>query len=140
MVEAAGAAAEPTGNSLTFVALEAENVLGGFSFVQDSDEGRVELLVVGITTSSLYEVETSQLFIRGDANGDLTVDIGDPIAVLGVLFSGDRPIAGAAALDANDDTGLDIADAIYLLSFLFSGGTPPASPFPEAGGAPFQCL
>lgn len=140
MVEAAGASAEPTGNSLSFVALENENVLGGFGFVADTAEGRVEVVVVGITTSSLYEVETSRLFIRGDANGDFTVDIGDPIAVLGILFSGEPPIVCSPALDANGDAGLDIADAIYLLSFLFSGGSAPSSPFPDPGGGPLQCL
>ena len=72
-------------------------------------------------------------FRRGDANVDGAIDIGDPIAMLGFLFSG-TPVPCALSLDSNDDNGVDVADPIHLLGYLFSGGsgTPPA-PFLVCG-------
>ncbi len=74
-------------------------------------------------------------FIRGDANQDLTLDITDPITLLGYLFSSD-PNNCLSALDANDDGSLDLADAINLLSYLFSGAAAPVAPFPSCGPDP----
>jgi len=75
------------------------------------------------------------LFIRGDANRDGLLDIGDAVAILGHLF-GAAPAACLDALDANDDGSGDIADAISLLGFLFSAGPPPPAPHPGAGADP----
>lgn len=138
-VTAAASSALPTGNAIPLAGIEDENVLGGFGFVTNPNSGQVELSIVGVSTSSVHDVVASPLFIRGDANGDGAVDIGDPIAILGVLFQGDPLGTCMAALDGNGDTALDIADAIYLLSFLFAGGTPPPAPYPAPGGAPFEC-
>lgn len=138
-VTVAAASALPTGNGIPLAGIEDENVLGGFGFVTNPDSGQVELSIVGVSTSSVHDVVASPLFIRGDANGDGAVDIGDPIAVLGVLFQGDPLGTCMVALDGNGDSALDIADAIYLLSFLFAGGPPPPAPFPAPGGGPFEC-
>ena len=73
------------------------------------------------------------LFVRGDCNADSGIDIGDPIAVLGVLFSGTGPALCDDACDMNDDGSVDISDPIFLLSNLFSGGADPAAPFPGCG-------
>lgn len=67
------------------------------------------------------------LFVRADANGDGSVDIGDAIEALGQLFLGEF-IACEIALDMNDDNTRDIGDPVYLLSALFSGG--PGIPAP----------
>ena len=67
-------------------------------------------------------------FIRGDANLDGTIDIADPLRVLGVLFSAGDPLGCASAGDANDDELVDIADPIALLNYLFQGGAPPPAP------------
>jgi len=74
-------------------------------------------------------------FLRGDANGDGTVDISDPVAALGFLFAGGR----LGCLDAADDDGsgeIDITDPIYSLGFSFLGGPPPPAPFPACGEDP----
>jgi len=76
------------------------------------------------------------VFVRGDSNGDGTVNVADPVATLGYLFSGAAALACPDAGDANDSGALDIADAVYTLAYLFSGGLPPAPPFPGAGADP----
>ena len=72
-------------------------------------------------------------FRRGDANHDQSLDIGDPIAMLGFLFSG-SPVSCVVALDSNDDDGIDVADPIHLLAYLFqTGAPPPPAPFGACG-------
>jgi len=71
-------------------------------------------------------------FSRGDANQDGAVDIGDPIAALAYLFSG-QPNSCLDALDSNDDGAVNIADPIHLLAYQFTGGTAPPEPFPGCG-------
>jgi hypothetical protein len=61
-------------------------------------------------------------FVRGDANLDGSVDIGDAVSILAGLFAAGE-IHCADAADANDDAALDIADAITLLGNLFGTGT-----------------
>lgn len=77
--------------------------------------------------------DLTDLFVRGDSNGDSFFDIADAIATLSFLFSSATPPQCADAFDANDDGALDIADAIYSLGALFSGGTLPSAPFEECG-------
>jgi len=84
----------------------------------------------GITLS---DVPTYDVYLRGDVSGDGVVDIGDPIALLDILFGGGSTPAPTPCdrADANNDGFVDIGDAAYLLSFLFSGGPAPAFPFPD---------
>jgi hypothetical protein len=71
-------------------------------------------------------------FRRGDANDDGAVDIADPIALLGYLFSGGALTCREAA-DANDDGAVDIGDGVALLGFIFAGGDAPPLPYPNCG-------
>ncbi|MCA8961178.1 MAG: hypothetical protein KDC38_11725, partial [Planctomycetes bacterium] len=99
--------------------------------------------IVGITTSTVNEVDARSFniqYISGDANEDETLDVGDVITLLSILFSGQDQQACDAALDPNGDGSTDIGDAIYLLSYLFSGGPPPVGVFPGPGGDPFECV
>ena len=64
--------------------------------------------------------------VRGDANGDLEVNISDPTYTLQWLFlGGDAPPCEAAA-DSNGDGDINISDPTYSLQWLFLGG--PAHP------------
>jgi len=72
-------------------------------------------------------------FLRGDVNGDGSIDLSDPILLLGWLFSSAAPLACDDAGDVNDDGALDLSDPISLLGYLFSGGPPPAPPWPSPG-------
>src|SRR5437879_1784165 len=70
-------------------------------------------------------LEAQGTFIRGDATGDLSLNIADPIAILGYLFLGERAPACLDAADVDDSGHLDLSDAIALLGYLFLGTAPP---------------
>ena len=67
-------------------------------------------------------------FTRGDCNTDGAIDIGDPIFVLGVLFTGAGPVLCDDSCDANDDGAIDIGDPVRILSRLFAGSPPLPQP------------
>jgi dockerin type I repeat protein len=75
-------------------------------------------------------------FLRGDANRDGALDIADPIALLGQLFSGGEPLPCLDAADVDDSGSLDISDPIGILDYLYRGGRSPEAPFPGAGPDP----
>jgi hypothetical protein len=76
------------------------------------------------------------IFVRGDANQDQILNLGDVITTLDYLFvTGIAPIC-PDAVDSNDSGNINIADAISVLGYLFSGGVPPAPPFPTPGPDP----
>ena len=68
-------------------------------------------------------------FLRGDGNGDGSINVADAIAILlGLFGQGSFPILCMDATDVNDDGTGDLADAVYLLSALFNSS---ASAIPE---------
>ncbi len=82
--------------------------------------------------------EAGEMFVRGDVNDDGTLNIADPISLLGYLFGG-QPAPGCPdAADGNDDGALNIADAIAILGHLFGGTGPLPAPFPECGSDTVQ--
>lgn len=92
--------------------------------------------ITPIVTEGLVTVDTS--FLRGNCNGDATVDLADPIFVEQYLFSGGEIPPCLSACDANDDGLINIADSITTLSFLFSGSGPLPLPFPLCGADPTE--
>ena len=82
----------------------------------------------------LPEIST---FVRGDSNGDETVNLSDAVHTLGYLFLGsERPVCYDAA-DADDDGEITIGDPLFTLTVLFLGGgksIPP--PYPVTGEDP----
>lgn len=72
-------------------------------------------------------------FVRGDANGDSSVDIADAVATLAFLFNEGDGVPCLDAADANDDGAVDIADAVTTLNFLFGPITTLPAPYPVAG-------
>jgi len=79
-------------------------------------------------------------FIRGDANGDGSVNIADAVTVLDYVFpnatSPLHHISPLDAADANDDNSVNVADAVYLLTYVFSSGPEPPAPFVVPGVDP----
>ena len=92
-----------------------------------------QAVAVSELSSTTIDVLERELFIRGDANVDATVDISDPIRILNYMFAGRGDLPCERAADANLDWNIDISDSIYLLRFLFETGPPPPHPFPEPG-------
>lgn len=100
--------------------------------VTNYDEDSV-MILIGQT------IQTPQRdFIRGDANGEGTVDLSDAVFLLTSLYVPTSPAANCpAATDVNRDLVADLSDAVYLLSFLFVPGAPaPPSPYPNCGPDP----
>lgn len=96
----------------------------------NTNSPRQDMLTLPVTVN--FEGQSGGYFLRGDANQDTVLDLGDVVATLSYLFSDGR--AGClAALDANSDANLDLSDAVYLLMYLFQDGGPPPPPFPMCG-------
>ena len=73
-------------------------------------------------------------FVRGDVDGNHSVNLADAIQILRLLFAGDRGAVDCGdAADVNDDGRLDLSDAIELLSYVFARGPSPTDPFPLCG-------
>lgn len=61
------------------------------------------------------------LFMRGDANLNTMLELGDAITILSYLFDNDSPeLICPMSADANDDGKIQISDPIVLLDYLFS--------------------
>jgi dockerin type I repeat protein len=84
----------------------------------------------GVTWKSEVPLTT---FIRGDANGDGSVDLSDAVFILFALFAQPQDPRCPDALDSNDDGAVDLSDAVRLLETLFLGGAPLPLPYPGAG-------
>lgn len=63
--------------------------------------------------------------MRGDANNDSSVNVGDPVYIVNYVFKGgDAPVTLEAG-DANFDFTINIGDAVYLVNYIFKNGPPP---------------
>jgi len=117
------------------VMVTSQAVLG--SMVLEVTQGRLdaEFLRSNGTITDRFSIVKGAQFVRGDANSDLMIDVGDAITTLSFLFQS-APVLCEVALDSNDDELLDVADPVYVLSLLFSGGSAPAAPYPNCGPDP----
>lgn len=112
---------------------------------------RIDLMTRYLGFFGVPEDRPSRI-LRGDANQDGFVDIGDAILLLSHTFppapsswqdcyppsgigleDNPSPIFCLDAADANDDESLDIGDAIAVLSWLFGNSVPLAFPGPTDG-------
>jgi 1,4-alpha-glucan branching enzyme len=75
-------------------------------------------------------------FIRGDCNGDETIDISDALRILFHLFRGAGGGDCLASCDAGGDGLVTVTDAVGVLTHLFREGPPPAAPWPDCGPNP----
>ncbi|MDE0959300.1 MAG: hypothetical protein OSB09_00805 [Planctomycetota bacterium] len=92
-----------------------------------------------VTVDLTIDVVVDGVFLRGDADGNLRLDLADAINNLVYMTSAcpDCPIPLCPkALDVNDNGMIDLGDAIQLLNFLYLGGPQPAAPFPDPGVDP----
>lgn len=100
-------------------------------YTLEGDTSQVVLVDAEITL-----IPGGPFFVRGDCTADGRYNIGDPIALLGDIFSDADPVVCEDACDANDDGTLTLGDALALLYHQFSEGAEPEAPFPECGADP----
>jgi len=91
----------------------------------------------GCRDSCSVERSAGALFVRGDANRDGEIDLGDAVAILNHLFRG-SPMSCEDAGDFDDSGVLDLTDSVGVLNYLFKPGEKPAPspPFPGEGNDP----
>lgn len=70
-------------------------------------------------------------FVRGDANGDRVLDVGDVVYLINFLFKYGLQPCPKDAGDENCDANVDVGDVVYLINYLFKGGPHPC---PGNGG------
>lgn len=87
-------------------------------------------------TAEVEVVVGGDVFVRGDCNGDGSVDIADAVSNLIELFAGGPTVPCQDACDSDDDEARGLTDAIFLLRFLFTAGQDLPPPFPTAGTDP----
>ncbi|MEE9442398.1 MAG: dockerin type I repeat-containing protein [candidate division Zixibacteria bacterium] len=81
---------------------------------------------VGLSTWSSQTFRMS-FYVRGDANVDDNVNIGDAVYIINHVFKGGPGPAQTLYGDANCDGELNVGDAVYLINHVFKGGSPPCS-------------
>ncbi|MCR5130742.1 MAG: BspA family leucine-rich repeat surface protein, partial [Prevotella sp.] len=68
-----------------------------------------------------YFSEKGGAFLRGDVNGDQTVDIDDVTALISYVLNGDSSSINMEAADCYPDGRIDIDDVTALISFVLNG-------------------
>lgn len=76
---------------------------------------------------------TTPEFVRGDLDGDQSVNLTDVVLLLTHLFAGGAQPSPPEAGDMNGDSATNLPDAIFALSYLFQSGPQPPFPFPDPG-------
>jgi hypothetical protein len=71
-------------------------------------------------------VEFESGFIRGDANGDGIVNIGDVVYLVSYLYKSGPAPDPLEAGDCNCDGVVNLGDVVYLVSYLYKNGPPPS--------------
>jgi len=66
--------------------------------------------------------------LRGDANGDGTIDVTDVFFLINHLFANGPAPKSTCLGDANGDSNVDVLDVFYLINHLFAAGPAPPPP------------
>ncbi len=95
-------------------------------------------VVTSGTSIEILEGVVGVQFQRGDFDGSGSLNLGDPVNLLGYMFNG-----GAAPLcekigDIDDSGSIVLGDPVQLLTYMFSGGSAPAEPFDQCGIDPTE--
>ncbi|HEX7401583.1 MAG TPA: LamG-like jellyroll fold domain-containing protein [candidate division Zixibacteria bacterium] len=94
-------------------------------FIINHIEGS-DLFLVVVRNAPYYDRLKLEFALRGDANGDEVIDVGDVVYVINYLFKGGPEPDPVAAGDATCDGVVDVGDVVYLINYLFKGGPPPS--------------
>ncbi|MBN1418685.1 MAG: right-handed parallel beta-helix repeat-containing protein [Planctomycetes bacterium] len=80
-----------------------------------------------------FDAAPAPRFLRGDANADGQVNLGDAIFSLNFQFAAGTAPPCRKAADDNDDGEIDLGDPIFSLNYLFANGPPPPAPLAACG-------
>jgi hypothetical protein len=86
-----------------------------------------------------FTEDVPDVFLRGDANNDGTVNIADPIYTINERVRQGPPFACEKAADSNDDDMVDLSDVMYTIAYRFLAGPTPPPPFVERPASGEQC-
>ncbi|MEE2856841.1 MAG: hypothetical protein VX949_05535, partial [Planctomycetota bacterium] len=92
------------------------------------------MLSISLLPSTMVAAQDLPGFIRGDINGDLSIDLSDPILLLEELFGASQGLDCQAAADLDADGQVQLDDVIVSLGHIFLAN--PAqlpAPFPYCG-------
>ena len=104
------------------VSLEA----GNYSIVVSSEDAGA----AGEFSLGIAGFDDTNVFSRGDSNGDGSLELTDGIVILNYLFIGGEGPNCMEAADADNDMTITLTDAVLVLAYLFQGGNAPALPGP----------
>lgn len=85
-------------------------------------------VAAGGETTYLNARPTIQFYLCGDANADLTINVGDAVYLISYVFKGGPPPWPVEGGDANCDGGTNVGDAVYVIGYVFKGGPEPCCP------------
>ena len=88
--------------------------------------GTVQKLT-GLPVDTLLTI-TESASIRGDANGDGVINVGDIVYLVSYLYKAGPAPNPLWTGDANSDGIVNVGDIVYLVSYLYKGGPPPGCP------------
>lgn len=72
-----------------------------------------------------YHLAKYTSFVRGDANHDGLINLGDVVYLINYLYKGGPAPVPLQAGDANCIGAVDLGDLVYLISYLYKGGPAP---------------
>ncbi|MFH1700669.1 MAG: S8 family serine peptidase [Candidatus Zixiibacteriota bacterium] len=89
-------------------------------FGPEMNSGEVSFTPI-INSGAIYIYDV----MRGDANNDSHLNVGDAVYLINHVFKGGTPPITIESGDANFDIAVDVADAVYLINHILKNGPPP---------------
>lgn len=135
---------DPTTGTLTtvhsFSRTDSSVPFAGLVQAADGDLYGTTILGGSGDAGTVYRLGISPRFVRGDVNGNGSVELADSVLELEYLFSHRVQLGCLDAADVNDDGKLGLADPIHILKALFSGHFSIPGPYPGCGPDPTHDL
>jgi hypothetical protein len=78
------------------------------------------------TSAILLNYNCADFFVKGDYNGDGSLNLPDLVYIIDFcLNGGPPPVGGVGRADANCDNNVNITDAVYFMNYMFGTATTP---------------
>ena len=93
----------------------------GTTYSSSNPKDKTYAHIDGGTSNPGYFSEKGGTFLRGDVNGDGSVNISDVTALIDYLLSGNASGINLSGADCNQDSSVNISDVTSLIDYLLSG-------------------